>query len=30
MLHCMKNSTVPEFQPGGGGFAVMKFTLQNL
>lgn len=25
-----ENSTVPEFQPGGGGFAVMKFTLQNL
>ncbi len=25
-----EDSTVPEFLPGGGGFAVMKFTLFNL
>nr|UGV35638.1 MAG: ORF1 [TTV-like mini virus] len=24
------DSTVPQFLPGGGGFAVMKFTLENL
>ena len=25
-----KESFVPEGYPGGGGFSVMKFTLQNL